>query len=251
MTSKHAVRTTEKSIKLVEELKVQGPCGVTELADRLEMGKSAVHNHLMTLQKYGYVVKSNNKYKLGMKFLEVGGYIRKQMELYRIAEPEVKSLATATGELANLMVEEEGMGVYLMREKGKNAIDVDTHTGMRTHLHTTALGKAILAHLPESQVVEIIEQRGLNAGTPNSVQTEDELFDELDSIQERGYAIDAGERLEGLRCLAAPIRDSNNCVLGAISVSTPERRTQDDEFAEKICRKVLEAANIIELKFTY
>lgn len=251
MNAKHAVRTTEKSLKVVEELKAQGPCGVTELAGQLEMGKSAVHNHLMTLQKYGYVVKSDNKYKLGMKFLEVGGQIRKQMELYRIAEPEVKSLATATGELANLMIEEGGLGVYLTRAKGKNAIDLDTYTGMRTHLHTTALGKAILAHLPESRVIEIIEQRGLEAGTPSSIQTEDELFDELYSIQERGYAIDAGERLEGLRCLAAPIKDSNNCVLGAVSVSTPERRTQNDEFAGRICRKVLEATNIIELKFTY
>lgn len=251
MNAKHPVRTTEKTLALVEELKDRGPCGVTELAEGLEMGKSAVHNHLTTLQEHGYVVKTGDEYQFGLKFLEVGGYARKSMEFYQVAEPEVKSLAAETGELANLLVEEQGMGVYLMRSKGDKAVDLDTYAGLRTPLHTTALGKAILAYLPESRVEEIIEQRGLERETPRSIGTREELYEVLEQVRDRGYAIDDGERLEGLRCIAAPVKHSSGEVLGAISVSAPASRVSDADLHGEPSERVLSAANVIELNINY
>ncbi|MUW13374.1 helix-turn-helix domain-containing protein [Halorubrum sp. CBA1125] len=251
MDAKHPVRTTEKTLTLIEELKDRGPCGVTELADGMEMGKSAVHNHLTTLRKHGYVIKSDDTYRFGLKFLEVGGHVRKSMEFYQVAEPEVKSLADETDELANLLVEEQGMGVYLMRSKGDDAVDLDTYAGLRTHLHTTALGKAILAHLPDERVEEIIERRGLERQTPQSIGTEPELFEALEEIRERGYAIDDGERLEGLRCIAAPIKHSSGDVLGSISVSAPASRFSDEDLHGEPAERVLSAANVIELNINY
>lgn len=251
MDAKHPVRTTEKTLALIEELMDRGPCGVTELAEGLDMGKSAVHNHLTTLQEHGYVLKTGDEYQLGLKFLEVGGSTRKSMEFYQVAEPEVKSLADETGELANLLVEEQGMGVYLMRSKGEEAVDLDTYAGLRTHLHTTALGKAILAHLPESRVEEIIEQRGLERKTPRSIGSREELFEALDGVRDRGYAIDDGERLEGLRCIAAPVKDSTDEVLGAISVSAPASRVSDEDLQGELPERVLSAANVVELNINY
>lgn len=251
MDTKHPVQTTDKTLTLIEELMDREPCGVTELADGVEMGKSAVHNHLTTLQKHGYVLKTGDEYQLGLKFLEVGGSIRKSMEFYQVAEPEVESLANKTGELANLLVEEQGLGVYLMRAKGEEAVDLDTYAGLRTHLHTTALGKAILAYLPESRVEEIIEWRGLEPETPRSIDSREELFDALQGVRDRGYAIDDGERLEGLRCIAAPVNDSTDEVLGAISVSAPANRVSDDDLHGRLPEKVLSAANVIELNINY
>lgn len=251
MEAKHPVRTTEKTLMLVEELMERGPYGVTELADSLDMGKSAVHNHLTTLQEHGYVLQTGDRYQLGLKFLEVGGSTRKSMEFYQVAEPEVKSLADDTGELANLLVEEQGMGVYLMRSKGEDAVDLDTYAGLRTHLHTTALGKAILAHLPESHVEGIIEQHGLEQKTPQSIGSREQLFNALEGVRDRGYAIDDGERLEGLRCIAAPIKDSSDEVLGAISVSAPASRVSDDDLHGELPERVLSAANVIELNINY
>ncbi|GAB7011721.1 HTH-type transcriptional regulator XacR [Halorubrum trueperi] len=251
MDAKHPVRTTEKTLALVEELMERGPCGVTELADGLEIGKSAVHNHLTTLREHGYVLKVDDRYQLGLKFLEIGGSTRKSMELYQVAEPEVKSLADETGELANVLVEEQGMGVYLMRSKGEAAVDLDTYAGLRTYLHTTALGKVILAHLPESRVDEIIDRRGLERKTANSIGSRAELFEALDDVRERGYAIDDGERLEGLRCIAAPVTDSTDEVLGSISVSAPASRVSDDELHGELAERVLSAANVVELNINY
>lgn len=87
MEAKHPVRTTEKTLRLVEELMEQGQCRVTELADELDMGKSTVHNHLTTLREHGYVEQVGEEYRLGLKFLEVGGNTRKSMEIYQVAEP--------------------------------------------------------------------------------------------------------------------------------------------------------------------
>lgn len=251
MDAKHPVRTTEKTLALIEELMDRGPCGVTELADGMEIGKSAVHNHLTTLRKHGYVLKSGDEYQFGLKFLEIGGFTRKSMEFYQIAEPEVKSLADETGELANLLVEEQGLGVYLMRSKGKEAVDLDTYAGLRTHLHTTALGKAILAHLPESRVEEIVDQHGLKQKTPRSIVSREELFTVLEDIRDRGYAIDDGERLKGLSCVAAPVMDSSDEVLGAISVSAPASRVSDDDLHGELSERVLSSANVVELNINY
>lgn len=168
-----------------------------------------------------------------------------------MAEPEVKSLANETGELANLLVEEQGMGVYLMRSKGEVAVDLDTYAGLRTHLHATALGKSILAHLPGSRVEEIIERRGLERKTPRSVGSREELFEALECVRDRGYAIDDGERLEGLRCIAAPVKNSSDEVLGAISVSAPASRVSDDDLHGRLPERVLSAANVVELNINY
>ena len=251
MGAKHPVRTTEKTLALIEELMRRGPSGVTELAQDLDMGKSAVHNHLTTLQDHGYVLKTGDQYQPGLKFLEVGGSIRKSMKLYQVAEPEVKALADETGELTNLLVEEQGLGVYLMRSKGEDAVDLDTYAGLRTHLHTTALGKAILAHLPEPRVEDIIEQHGLVRETPRSIGSREELFDALEAVRDRGYAIDDGERLAGLRCIAAPVKDASDDVLGAVSVSSPATRISDESLHGELSERVLSAANVIELNINY
>ncbi|SFG90749.1 transcriptional regulator, IclR family [Halopelagius inordinatus] len=251
MDAKHPVKTTEKTLALVNELMERGPCGVTELANSLDMGKSAVHSHLSTLRKHSYVLKDGDDYRLSLKFLEIGGHTRKSMEFYQVAEPEVKAIAAETGELANLLVEEQGMGIYLMRSKGEQAVDLDTYAGLRTYLHTTALGKAILAHLPESRVEEIVEQHGLEQETPRSIGSREELFETLSEVHERGYAIDDGERLEGLRCVAAPVKTSSNEVLGAISVSAPASRVSDEDLHGEFSEEVLSAANVVELNINY
>lgn len=246
--AKHPVRTTEKSLRLIEELNQLGKARLTTLADELEMGKSAVHNHLSTLEKHGYVVKDpdSKTYRLSLKFLDIGGQIRGEKDVYKVAEPKVEELAEASGELVHLVVEEDGKGVYLCRSKGERAVELDTYVGCRHHMHSTAFGKAILSHLPRERVDEIIDRHGLPRVTPQTITSRDELFEELERTRERGFAVDDEERLEGLRCIAAPIR-FNSDVIGAISVSGPTTRIDDEwesnEFVDQLCR----AVNVIEL----
>jgi DNA-binding IclR family transcriptional regulator len=245
--AKNSVRTTEKTLRIVEALKENEGGHVTRLAEQLGMSKSTVHNHLATLEENGYVVKDGDTYRLGLKFLDLGGYTRSQMKLFRIAKPKVKQMAEETGEVANLLTEENGMGVYLFRAKGEQAVDLDTYVGHRTHLHYTAQGKAILAHMPESRVQEIIETYGLPKATPNTITDPDELFAELEKIRERGYATHEEERLMGLRSIAAPIQPDNGVACGSISISAPASRMEDEEITDIVAS----AANAIELNVKY
>jgi IclR family acetate operon transcriptional repressor len=249
--AKYAVKSVETVFKILDALKQLNGAGVSELAAHLDLPKSTVHNYLSTLVQEEYVVKNGSSYHIGIRFLEYGAYARVQIDIYDIATPEVDELAASTGELANLMVEEHGRGSYLHRARGENAVQVEAHVGTRVPLHGTALGKAIMAHLPSERVDEIIEQHGLTATTPNTITDRETLDDELAQIREEGVAFDDEERLTGLRCVAAPILSTNDRVLGAISVAGPSNRIRDDRFAEELPKQVLETVNVIELNVTY
>ncbi|WP_345782567.1 IclR family transcriptional regulator [Halostagnicola sp. A-GB9-2] len=244
--AKHPVRTTAKSLEVIEALNRLGGARVTELANELDMGKSAAHNHLSTLEEHGYVVQESKTYVLSLKFLDIGGQIRNRTPIYKVAEPKVRELADTSGELVHLAVEEGGKGVYLARSKGDQAVDLDTYIGCNHHMHNSAFGKAILAQLPSERVDEIIDQHGLPLATQQTITTKDELLDELDRTRKRGFAVDDEERIAGLRCIAAPIR-FNSDVIGAISISAPTARIDDNwetnEFVDQLCN----TANVIEL----
>lgn len=111
------------------------------------------------------------------------------------------------------MVEEHNMGVYIAQEESEQAVNTNLHMGKRVFLHQTASGKAILAYTPRSRVEKIIDQRGLNRMTDNTVTDREELFGELDETKERGYAIDDREWYRGLRCIAAPIPAETDVVV--------------------------------------
>jgi len=115
------------------------------------------------------------------------------------------------------------------------AVQVKGHVGTRAPLHSTGLGKAILAHLPEERVESIVDHHGMPASTPETITDRDELFDALERIRDRGFAFDDEERLRGLRCVAAPIL-ANDDVVGAISVSGPTNRLRDDRYREELPR---------------
>ncbi|GAD52838.1 transcriptional regulator, IclR family [Halarchaeum acidiphilum MH1-52-1] len=245
------VQATRTSLEIVEALVRLNGAGVTELASDLDLPKSTVHNHLNTLHDAEYVVKDDGAYDVGLRFLKLGEYSRSRLKLHDVARPEIDSLAEETGELVNLSVEEYGRGVYLYLAQGEQAVHLDTHAGMHVHLHCTALGKAILAHTPEERVEEILDTMGMPARTEHTITGRDAFFEELDAVRDRGYAYDRQERLDGLRCVAAPITTPDHGVAGAISISGPTSRMQGERFETEIPDLLRNAANVVELNMTY
>jgi len=248
---KSSVKTTRTTFRILEELKNRTQATLTELADEFELSKSSIHNYLKTLESDGYVIKDGNTYRIGLRFLEYGGHARHNERLYHIAREEVTKLAEETGEMSNLLTEEQGRGIYLYRSHGEQAVQTDSYTGQRVYLHNTALGKSILAHLPQQRVEEIIERHGLPSTTENTITNKSELYNELDQIREDGVAFDDEARLEGLRCVGVPIINNNDRVEGAISLSGPTSRFQGERFRSEIPKKLKDAANVIELNITY
>jgi DNA-binding IclR family transcriptional regulator len=245
------IQSVDTTLRVLEALNDVGTMGVTELAGALDLPKSTVHNHLTTLERRDYVVRENDGYHLGCRFLEFASKTRERQPIYRIARDEVTELAEETGELAGLIVEEHCMGVFLHRAKGRQAVHIDTHEGKRIYLHGAALGKAMLAFMPEPRVREVVETRGLPALTDRTITDEATLFEELDRIREEGVAFDDEERIRGLRSVAVPVRTDDGSVIGAISVAGPTSRLEGDRFREDLPQRLLSAANVIELNITY
>lgn len=249
--AENPVQSTVNTFTIVETIRELDGAGVTKIASHLDIPKSTAHNYLSTLEQEEYVVKTDGVYQVGIRFLELGAYARNRQKIHEIAKPEIQRLAEETGELANLLIEEHGRGVYLQRVRGEDAVRVEAHVGTRVSLHSTALGKAILAFMPREQVGEIIDRHGLEQTTEKTVSSRDELYEALEEVRENRYALDDEERLKGLRCVAAPILSNDNRVLGAVSVSGPSNRIRGTRFREKLPKKILEIVNVIELNVTY
>lgn len=246
------VKSLETAFSIVDAVETLEGGGVTEVADHVGVAKSTVHDHLQTLESNGFLRKeSDGTYRVGFRFLDHGGLARSRLEVFQTSKPEVENLADNTGELANLIVEENGLGVYIDYATGNDAVNLDTYLGKREHLHSTAFGKAILAYLPSSRVDSIIDCRGLPAETDRTITSRERLEDRLETVRENGFAVDDEERLEGLCCVSAPIRNSDDDVVGAISISGPAGRLKGGRLTNELADEVMRTANIIEINMTY
>lgn len=249
--AKNTVRSSEKTLLILEAIHDLEGAGVTEIADYLDMSKATAHHHLSTLEDNEYVVQDGSTYRAGLRLLEMGEHARRQTGIFDIAKGEIDALAEQTGELANLMIEEHGRGVYVYIAAGEQAVHLDTRVGTRQYLHTSALGKSILAHMPPEKFESVIDRHGLPAQTPNTVTDEERLRSELDEIRGRGIAFDGEERAEGIRCVAAPITDNDGGLIGAVSVSGPSTRMKGERFREVIPEMVQDTATVIGINVSY
>lgn len=240
--AKHPVKTTERTLEIVEQLSEMGSAGVTELADRTGFGKSAVHNHLNTLREHGYVKRSGDEYRLGLKFLTLGGRVCNHHEPYWIAKSTIEKIALETGAMYRLLVEEEGRGVILYQSERNKTIADEGFIGHRPHLHTTADGKAMLAAMSRERVDAILDRYGLPAATENTITDPDRLRTELDRVREQGYATEEEEWLIGVSSLGKAITDEDGDVIGAISLVKPLTESAATEFHNSDRVELLEDA---------
>ena len=249
--STRTLGTIEKSFFIIEQICEMGEAGVTELARRTDLHKSTVHSHLRTLVQCGYLVKEDNVYRPSLRFLAHGGQVRDGMEIYQEGANVINNLASKSGELANLGVEENGKLVVIFMTEGEDAVHDRRPAGKYTDMHTTAMGKAILAHLPKKRIERIVERHGLPARTENTITDRAVLLDKLDRIRDEGYAIDDQEGHVGISCIAAPVLTDDGMPLGGISVTGPARRFSDDEYRDTITQWVVKEANVIEVNVMY
>lgn len=244
---KRTVQAVQFSCGIVDALKSLDGAGVTEIANYLDASKGAVHTHLATLESNELVKKEGDTYRLSLRFLDLGEYVRNQVEIYSIVQEEIDRLAENSSEVAQFMIEEHGRGVYLHKSIGEDGVQTASYVGTRNPLHCTALGKSILANLSEEQVDEIIDRHGLPEKTPNTVTDREELLEELERVRDRGLAFDREEVFKGLQCVAAPVLDQGGEVIGAVSVTGPKSRMQGEYLESEVAKMVQHTSNVIEV----
>lgn len=242
------IQSVETAFNIVESLERTDGTTVSELADRLEMPNSTAHVYLKTLRELGYVTKHDNVYELSLRFLKHGGYARHQLNIYQAAKAQVDELSRATGEVTDLGVEENGRRVLVYKSEGPEGVTQKPVTGEYTHMHMTALGKALLSTFDADRVEEIIDHHGMPQATPETISDPETLFDELEATRERGYSREDEERRQGIRAIGAPIRDEDGVAIGAISISGPKSKLTDERIEEQLVPEIHDAVNIIEIR---
>lgn len=252
--SRKRIGSTDTAFDIIELILTRERAGVTEIAAEVGVSKSTAHAHLQTLKSRGYVIQTRDgQYRLGLQFLAIGGSVQNTIyrRIYRNSKPEIDELAEKTTERAQIMVEENGDGVYLYQAEGSRAVMTDSYIGKRVPLHSTAVGKAYLSQLSRDAVDSLVDFDDLTPHTENTITDRDEFFEVLDDVREQSLAFDYGERVDGIRCVAAPINTDEEEVLGAVSVSGPRNRMEGSRFEETIPELVQNAARVIGLNITY
>ncbi|ACV46464.1 MULTISPECIES: IclR family transcriptional regulator [Halomicrobium] len=249
MASEHQSRTVDAvqtSLDIIEFLQSVESAGITEIADAVDRSKGTVHGHMATLVDNEYVVNDDGTYRLSLQYLDLAETVKGRLQIYDVVRKELDDLAEECGELAQFATEEHGKAVYIYKTEGEDAVQTASSVGNRAHLHCLSLGKAMLARMDESRVEAIVDEHGLPGFTDATITTRSELFEELEGIRERGYAFDREERIEGLRCVAAPIT-MNDEVMGAISISGPASRFSGPLYEDELPNLVTRSANVIEI----
>ncbi len=245
------IGSVENTIEVLTEIRKRDGARVTELAEATGLSKSSVYKHLYTLLNADFVVKEGDEYRLGLRFLDLGGHVRKEKPGATTIKLKLQELAAETGESAQFAVEEHGYAVVLYREVSHQGVFSKGRVGKRFYMHQTAAGKAILSRFSDERVAEILDRRGLGDATGNAIDDRERFFEELEAVRERGVAFSRGESTEGLRAVGVPLTDPDGDVLGAFAVAGPAHRLQDDRFESEIPDLVRGIVNEVELNLAY
>lgn len=249
--------TTETSFEILERIRASDePLGPSALGRRLDRAKSTIHRHLATLERLGLVVREDDgaggaEYRPGLRLLDFGLSARERHPLYPVVAPKVDELAGETGEKVWCIVPEGGRSVHLYGAGGSRSVRTAAREGSRGYLHRHAAGKAILAHLPEGRAREIVEREGLPPRTAETITDEATLFEELERVRERGYAVNREESVRGLHAVGVPVRDGSGVAVGAISVSGPANRLRGERLEGTLPDLLLGAANEVEINLSF
>lgn len=233
-TGRNSLGTVENAFQIIEWLQENDGGRVSEVADHFDLPRSTTHNYLSTLLQCGYLSKEGDEYHINLKFLCLGGHAATRKRFYELTKPKVQKIALETGERVQFIAEENGRGIYVHEAMGDKAVRTDVRIGKVSYLHTMSAGKAILARMDEERVREIIDRWGLPRKTENTITDESALFTALEDIRERGYAVNREERTDRQRAVGVAIRAPDSDTIGAISVSGPSHRLQDERFSKEV-----------------
>lgn len=243
----HALDLLEQFHDDVDEL------GVTELSKRLKLHKNNVFRLLATLESRGYIEqnRATENYRLGLKSLELGQTFIKQMGLLRQAKPILERLVRTCNETSYVAIFKEGHSVYLDVVETDLTVRVVSRVGSRLPGYCTAAGKVHLAFMSEEEVDALYPGKDLKAHTATTITTKEALKKELRKVAEQGYALDNEEIDQGVRCVAAPIRDYTRRIVGALIISGPSMRFADERVDKEMIPLVTQAADELSARLGY
>jgi IclR family transcriptional regulator, pca regulon regulatory protein len=231
--------------------------GVSELSRELTLSRSTAHRYIATLTSLGYLQqdRETRRYRLGPRVLDLGFAAIHSMDVRELSVRHLQQLSDETGFTVNMAVLDGPDVVYIERcrtsRPGQREIDLNLHIGSRLPAYCTALGKALLAFLPEERLEEILARTDLAGLGPNTITDRRSLRTELGRIRRTGIAINNEELAYGLRSIAAPVRGASGEVVAAINLAVHRSMVSIDDLIALFGPVVRRAAAAISAELGY
>jgi IclR family pca regulon transcriptional regulator len=230
--------------------------GIADIADDLGMSRSTTHRYVITLVALGYLEQgASRKYRLGLKVTDLGMAALNSTGLREHAHEYLEELRQRTSYTTNLAVLDGTEILYVDRarsfRRGQSKIDLGLHPGSRLPAYCTAMGKLLLAYLPENEQGELLTEMKLTKQGPNTITSKKALLTELDEIQSEGFAVNDEELAPELHSIAAPVRNEAREVVAAVNLAAHTSMISLSELVDALSPHLVSTADRISARLGY
>lgn len=229
------IQSLQRGLGILEIIaKKQTGVTTTEVSREIGLHNSTTFHLLRTLTTLGYLAQDQvtKQYHVGSKIFHLAASVSHEVQLLKMANPLLVDMAKQTGETSHLAIFERGEVIVVGKIDGGGPVGVTERVGYPRPAHCTAIGKVLLASLSETELKAFLSTADLRPMTPRTITAQPTLEQELHRVRAQGYAIDDEEFAQGLRCLAAPVRNFTGDVVAAIGISGPVWRVTLDRVAQ-------------------
>ena len=235
-------RTTLRTVDILKMVSKK-PDGITldEICEKLELPKTSAYDIITTLAHTGmvHVVKvQKQRYTIGLTAYRVGINYTNNLDFIGTIDPVLKAFAKEVGKTVFFGVRSDDSIVYICKFEPENPIITTATVGTKNPLYCTSLGKAIMANMEQEERDALADRINFRPHTQRTIQDKTHFIEELDRVRENGYAFDARELEEHMECVGSPVFGPDGNVIGAISVSSLYKPTEDyDALGRLVCEK--------------
>lgn len=248
------VQSLERALILLNTLS-EYPDGIqiARLSEKVGLSKSTIHRLLSTLLNMNYVTKveETDKYKLGYQVVYLSRNMINNLDIINISKTHLEHLSNNVNETVHLCIEDNGEVLYVDKIESNQTIRMFSRIGHRSPMYCTGVGKILLSGMSEDKYNRIAQNTTYTAKTAKTIQSKIELDREIELVKKRGYALDNIENEEGIRCIAAPIRDSQGRIIASFSISGPTSRMTMERVNDVLIHKIKETSLNISQQYGY
>ncbi len=242
-SDQNTIKSLDRAITVLQRLAQLNGATLSALAEDLRQSPATLYRVLSTYQARGLVDfdKAAQLWSVGAGSFLIGAGFLRRTNLVECARPILRALMATTGETANLGVERDTNVLFVSQVETQSNIRAFFPPGSMSQMHASGIGKALLAFMPRDRCQMILGHGELTRYTANTITERGALARDLEQIRARGFAVDMDEKTDGMRCIAAPVRDAHGEVVAGISVSGPSVRIPDGDI-EALGKQVMTSA---------
>ena len=245
MEKNNQIKSIKRAIDVLECFLASESLSFNEICKKTNLSHGTVYRIINTLINRNFITKDykSDKYIIGKGVFILGLFALKNYEFEKIVHPALEELALNTKETANASIFYDNSIIFVDSVKSSYSVKMDVKIGQRTFINSSASGKAILSYFEQEKIDEILKNSSLPKLTVNSITDKEQFKKELEIVRRKGFALDNEEEEIGLKCVGGPVFNYKGSVEGAISISGPTSRIDQNleifiNYVKKTCSDV-------------